>query len=736
MPIPFYQLDDRSFEDLVSELLARIPGHTPEWTNPRVGDPGRTIIELFAWLADTLLYRANLIPERQRLAFLRLLNIPLRPARAAEGIVTLEPASDKLLRPVPVPLFTTVKGPVGFETCGEITMLPLQGQVYARRRPSAQEKRQLTNVIRGLETVYNIKKGDLYITTPIFAEGEARKEGFDFARQTVDQSLWIALLAPKADPAIMAGVRKALTRNQNGARVLNVGISPRITLPRFDEEVGKVPSARNLWVWEITSGRREKDQTPEYLTLPVVYDGTEALTRQGTVRLELPDADDIGVPVEEITKAGLGPRPPRIDDAAVAERLIAWIRLRPQKKVASLSLSWAGINAVAIDQRTTLTNLLVGTSSGLADQSVQLPGGAVDPASLELQVEEPGVGFVVWRQVDDLATASRDDGAFQLDAEAGTVTFGDGVRGKVPAVGMRIRVAAMRYGGGAAGNLASGNLAAIALPGLKAFQPLATTGGSDAEQLSEAEKRIPAFLKHGDRAVTEEDYQRLALDTPAVELGRVEVLPRFKPHQRRFNVPGVVTVMVLPQAPVHLPPNPRPDRIILERVHDWLDARRPLATELYVIGVEYLPLGLSVAVTVMEGHPRDVVLRQVRETVRDFLWPLAPGGISGEGWGLGQTVVNQELEVVVARVKGVRTVAGVNLFTRKSATAPWDLVPVTNLRQGTQRLTLEGWQLPELLAVAAVEGEQVPGVLTDADEAAAGAVGTGAVAIPAVPEVC
>ena len=53
MPIPFYQLDDRSFEDLVSELLARIPGHTPEWTNPRVGDPGRTIIELFAWLADT-----------------------------------------------------------------------------------------------------------------------------------------------------------------------------------------------------------------------------------------------------------------------------------------------------------------------------------------------------------------------------------------------------------------------------------------------------------------------------------------------------------------------------------------------------------------------------------------------------------------------------------------------------------------------------------------------------------
>ena len=86
MPIPLYNLDDRNFDDLVNEMLARIPGHTPEWTNPRLGDPGRTLIELFAWLADTVLYRANLIPERQRLVFLRLLNIPMRPAIPASGL--------------------------------------------------------------------------------------------------------------------------------------------------------------------------------------------------------------------------------------------------------------------------------------------------------------------------------------------------------------------------------------------------------------------------------------------------------------------------------------------------------------------------------------------------------------------------------------------------------------------------------------------------------------------------
>ena len=41
MPIRPPALDDRTFDSLVDELVTRIPAHTPEWTNPRVGDPGR-----------------------------------------------------------------------------------------------------------------------------------------------------------------------------------------------------------------------------------------------------------------------------------------------------------------------------------------------------------------------------------------------------------------------------------------------------------------------------------------------------------------------------------------------------------------------------------------------------------------------------------------------------------------------------------------------------------------------
>src|SRR5512147_82380 len=119
MPILPPSLDDRRFDDLVEDMLARIPAHTPEWTNPRLGDPGRTLIELFAWLGDSLLYRANLIPERQRLVFFKLLGQQLKPALPAAGIVALAYAQDTELSVSSLAPGARIAGPVPFETLTE-----------------------------------------------------------------------------------------------------------------------------------------------------------------------------------------------------------------------------------------------------------------------------------------------------------------------------------------------------------------------------------------------------------------------------------------------------------------------------------------------------------------------------------------------------------------------------------------------------------------------------------------
>ncbi|HVH13749.1 MAG TPA: hypothetical protein VM759_11885, partial [Longimicrobium sp.] len=73
MPLIVPRIDDRDYPRILSEAMARIPVHTPEWTNFNDADPGVTLLQLFAFMTDSLLYRANLIPERNRLKFLELL---------------------------------------------------------------------------------------------------------------------------------------------------------------------------------------------------------------------------------------------------------------------------------------------------------------------------------------------------------------------------------------------------------------------------------------------------------------------------------------------------------------------------------------------------------------------------------------------------------------------------------------------------------------------------------------
>jgi hypothetical protein len=47
-------LDSRSFGELSHALLARIPVHAPEWADHDVSDPGVTLLELLAFLAEDL----------------------------------------------------------------------------------------------------------------------------------------------------------------------------------------------------------------------------------------------------------------------------------------------------------------------------------------------------------------------------------------------------------------------------------------------------------------------------------------------------------------------------------------------------------------------------------------------------------------------------------------------------------------------------------------------------------
>src|SRR5262249_50815616 len=158
--------------------------------------------------------------------------------------------------------------------------------------------------------------------------------------------------------------------------------------------------------------------------LRMTADGTAGLTRAGVIRLELPGKENLGAPTNDVLKqvqAGVGDRPPRIDDTAVAARLVTWVRLRPdprQPRAVLPALAGAGVNAVAIEQRRSFGRQAIGSGSGASDQEFGLGVTSVDPVTLAIEVEEEE-GMRPWRQVPDTMTASRDDRVYSLDAEAG-----------------------------------------------------------------------------------------------------------------------------------------------------------------------------------------------------------------------------------------------------------------------------------------------------------------------------
>lgn len=124
MPLIGPILDDRTFEQLRDELVKRIPVYAPEWTDHNAGDPGIALLELFAHLGESLLFRFNQIPDATKVAFLRLLGVRPRPVLTARTLLVLEterPEGVQVLRGA-----EARAGAVAFETDNEVVAWPLE----------------------------------------------------------------------------------------------------------------------------------------------------------------------------------------------------------------------------------------------------------------------------------------------------------------------------------------------------------------------------------------------------------------------------------------------------------------------------------------------------------------------------------------------------------------------------------------------------------------------------------
>lgn len=710
MPLEIPEIDGRTYQQLLDEAIARIRVHNPEWTNYNHSDPGMTLLQLFSFIAESVLYRSAIIPERARVKFLRLLDIALAPAHAAEGVVAFEHQSGPL-QPIIVDAdVELLAGQVPFRTRNAVAVAPLEGRAFVKA-PLTSERDAL--VRDRYAQIYESFVSDdvdllLYETRPV--DWPALDGGLDLSAATVDGTLWMALLA--RGPETVASVRRALAGS-----VLTVGIVPETSAEgRMLAPGGSAARPARELRFELPNASeplpQDEDERVARYRLLASAAGGDVLAEPGLVQLTMPGAGQLGLWEDlEPEEDGTGDFPPALegDDA---ERIVTWLRMRPAAAaggagLAAVRLRWAGVNATLVQHRARVLHELVGRGTGAPDQTYQLVNTPVLVDSITLTVDGER-----WQLVDDLLAAAPEvpsagtpavgygDGAtlpataYALDPESGEIRFGDGAHGARPPAGAQIE-AAYDYGGGRAGGVAADAITrgpAIP-PGLKVTNPLPTWGADDALSVDEAERQIARVVRHRDRLVTADDMRDIAKVTPGVDVGRVEVLPLVHPQIPDVRLPGVVTVMVIPAYDVVHPDAPEPDGLFLDLVCRHLQPRRLLTTELHVRGPEYVDVWASIGVDVEPGRDIAPVLEAVKAHIRWFLSPLS-GGRMEMGWPLSTGVERLELWARAANVDGVAKVFDVQLTDGSGA--PRDRVP------------LAGLQLPRLVAVGVAQGDPQP----------------------------
>jgi len=726
MPLPVPNLDDRRFDDLVAEAKARLATHLPELTEIAPGDPVHSFIDLFAWLTETILYRANLIPERQRRVFLNLLQIPVRPAKPARGVVCVDAGpTSVLLAPLLKDGAQLRGGKQTLTSLGELQPTCLSLQVLIKQKLSSADLAELGMTLQDLHEQFGLRKGE---TAKPFQPRRFNigTENLTLA-QSLDASFYLACIAPKQLDSNLSLLRDNLA----GIR-LSVAIAPADEL---DGDSVNDLQARNL-KWELVS--EDQDGESRFLPLDVISDSSLGGRQTGVIRLRLPKNSTLFNDFSNADPMFDGTKnfPPALDDNIEASRIAFWIRLRCPDDP-TFTLGYLGLNGVDVVAQGKREDQIVGMGTGLPDQVIALPDAHIDQSTIELDVEDHG-SWVRWSAVDFLAGQNSNAEIYRLNKETGYVYFGDGSsHGKRPPEGARIRIAHYRYGGGQSGNLASSVIKEIVdgSPRYKLRHEWPLKGGLDAETIEQAEQRIPQFLTHRNRAVTKTDFKLITQSNPINPVARAEIKEGFLPSTSldaaREDVPGVISVFVLPPAELTLGNTPKPNKGLLKDVFNYLLQRSLLGTELYVLSPQFVPIALSVIVEIRDPKTEQETLKAVQTALTEYCWSLAPGGAEQQGWPMGEDVRLNEIFTQAARVDGIQAVNGLALF--EQGKKGWRRLP-------TQKsVTLEHYQLPELMGVRVEIGTiadkpKLPlGIGSLEGETDSSQHG---IAVPVIPDVC
>lgn len=655
MPLAVPSLDTRTFDDLVAQAKQRIPRYLPEWTNFNESDPGIVLVELFAWMTEAVLYELNQAPTVLQYKLLQMLGIETQPAQAAttELQFTLNPGVDSAIIP-------------------PLTKVLASGATYADGSPVVFETKSsviaIAPTLAGVVAMNGINPTVFFSPTNPLPLASFAPFPTSVVANELD-ALYFLFTYTKAFPSVPVDLafflQDAPGDSGSGSYTCTFGKQP-------------VPPA--TWVWEYAAGTADPLTGSAWSPVTLLSDGTAGLYRSGHVQFAFPTA---APPVSMSPFAGskdphlvpfatLPSGTPPTNWYWVRARLISANYEQPPN-IAAITTNTAP--AIAAQ---TVTGEVVGASNGTTSQQCTLANVPVLPSTLVLTVDEglsgsdnPSGVPATWTQVPDLYGSSEDAQVYTLDETTGTITFGDNHFGAVPQPNAsnpaNIVASTYRYGGGAASNVAIGTV--TALQSYVAYvasvtNPITASGGSDEESQADAVMRAGSEIRSTNRAVTADDFEALALETPGALAARAKALPLTNPAFLGIEVPGSVTLIVVPHRQVDDDPAlqtpqtgpPIPNQTTLQAVCAWLDQHRLVTTELHVVGPTYRTLLFDVTVYCTASADLGAVSQQIQSTVRALYAPAGNGG----GWAWGATAY---AAVAFATMMNVPDVTRVDSFT-------------------------------------------------------------------------
>ena len=653
MPLEPPNLDDRRFADLFEEMRSLIPRYAPEWTDHNLSDPGITMMQLFAWLGEITIYRLNRVPDRNYIKFLQLIGVEQKPPVPAKTEVTFSLTSSALTMVI-IPQRTQIGAEV----------LPLTPSVASAPMllPEAEEpvifetdeplialgaELRVVQVFDGF-SYRNYSEANRVVGEHYPAFGPRAREG---------NALLLGFASNNPFPT--AEINLAL-------RVYNPVDSIKELICQLPEET--IPPPATI-AWEYWDGSRWRG-------LKVFKDETRALTLSGHVYfqgLKSIRKDRIGILTQE-------------------DEELYWIRCHLVRSQYELPPKLEAVltNTVRATAVTTVQDEVIGASNGLPNQifrvrRVPIFAGAVRPVEERLQEQatrnvmaaaaereqfdrvlrerELRKGFLLevdenrdirpWEEVEDFFNSGPDDRHYTLNRTTGEIKFGNGEEGRIPLAGINNIIARFyRYGGGSRGNVGAGTLTDLQTfpAGVDTVTNLwPAEGGADEESLEDTKARAPKELKARDRAVTNQDFEFLARQTPGVRVRRAHALPLYHPQFPNTEVPGVVTVIVVPESQDK---PPIPSESTLKAVCAYLNQRRLLTTELIVAPPQYKQVAISATVVANAIADPAAVKVGLENAWNQYLDPLV-GGADDQGWPLGGDVLFSEVFRVGLQVEGV-----------------------------------------------------------------------------------